>query len=36
VLLDGRPAADAGPQPVRNYLGAACQLGDMPLRAVTW
>jgi glycine reductase len=36
VLLDGRPAADAGPQPVRNYLGAACQMGDMPLRAVTW
>jgi glycine reductase len=35
-LLDGRPAADAGPQPVRNYLGATCQIGDLCLRAVTW
>jgi len=34
LLLDGRPAVDAGPMPVRNYLGAACQLGDMDLRGV--
>ena len=34
VLLDGRPAADCGPVPVRNYLGATCQMGDMDLRAV--
>lgn len=36
VLLDGRPAAGCGPMPVRNYLGATCQLGDHDLRAVTW
>ena len=36
TLLDGRPADDCGPVPVRNYLGATCQLGDMDLRAVTW
>jgi glycine reductase complex component B subunit alpha and beta len=36
LLLDGRPAADCGPVPVRNYLGATCQMGDMDLRAVTW
>jgi len=36
TLLDGRPAADCGPVPVRNYLGAACQMGDLDLRAVTW
>ena len=35
-LLDGRPAADCGPVPVRNYLGATCQMGDLDLRAVTW
>jgi glycine reductase complex component B subunit alpha and beta len=34
LLLDGRPAADCGPMPVRNYLGATCQLGDLDLRAV--
>jgi glycine reductase complex component B subunit alpha and beta len=34
VLLDGRPAGDAGPMPVRNYLGATCQMGDMDLRGV--
>ncbi len=34
VLLDGRRAAEAGPVPVRNYLGAVCQMGDMDLRAV--
>ena len=34
VLLDGRPARDAGPVPVRNYLGATCQMGDLDLRAV--
>ncbi len=36
VLLDGRQAADCGPVPVRNYLGATCQMGDLDLRAVTW
>jgi glycine reductase len=36
TLLDGRPAADSGPVPVRNYLGATCQMGDLDLRAVTW
>lgn len=36
TLLDGRPADDCGPVPVRNYLGAACQLGDHDLRAVAW
>jgi glycine reductase len=36
TLLDGRPAADCGPVPVRAYLGAACQMGDMDLQAVTW
>jgi glycine reductase len=36
ILLDGRPAADCGPVPVRNYLGATCQLGDRDLRAVAW
>ncbi len=36
VLLDGRSAADCGPVPVRNYLGATCQMGDLRLRAVTW
>jgi glycine reductase len=36
TLLDGRPAADCGPVPVRNYLGATCQMGDLDLRAVTW
>jgi glycine reductase len=36
ILLDGRPAADCGPVPVRNYLGATCQMGDTDLRAVTW
>ena len=34
ILLDGRPAESAGPVPVRNYLGATCQMGDMDLRAV--
>jgi glycine reductase len=32
-LLDGTPAADAGPIPVRNYLGAANQMGQLALRA---
>jgi hypothetical protein len=35
-LLDGRPAGDCGPIPVRHYLGAACQMGDLDLRAVSW
>jgi glycine reductase len=36
TLLDGRPAAGCGPVPLRNYLGATCQMGDLDLRAVTW
>jgi glycine reductase len=36
TLLDGRLAAGCGPVPVRNYLGATCQMGDLDLRAVTW
>jgi glycine reductase len=36
TLLDGRRAADCGPVPVRNYLGATCQMGDLDLRAATW
>lgn len=36
VLLNGQPAIDAGPVPVRNYLGATSQMGDMRLKAVTW
>ncbi len=35
-LVDGRPAADAGPIPVRNYLAASNQMGEMNLRGVTW
>jgi sarcosine reductase len=32
-LLDGRPAKEAGPIPVRNYLGAANQMGQLALGA---
>lgn len=32
-LLDGTPAAEAGPIPVRNYLGAANQMGQLALGA---
>jgi glycine reductase len=32
-LLDGTPAAAAGPIPVRNYLGAANQMGQLVLGA---
>jgi sarcosine reductase len=32
-LLDGRAAAEAGPIPVRNYLGAANQMGQLTLGA---
>ena len=35
VLLDGTPAAAAGPIPVRNYLGAANQMGQLALSART-
>lgn len=35
TLLDGSPAADAGPVPVRNYLGAANQMGQLALSAKT-
>lgn len=34
-LLDGTPAVDAGPIPVRNYLGAANQMGQLALSART-
>ena len=34
-LLDGTPAAEAGPIPVRNYLGAANQMGQLALSART-
>jgi glycine reductase complex component B subunit alpha and beta len=33
TLLDGRPAHEAGPIPVRNYLGAANQMGQLALGA---
>jgi glycine reductase complex component B subunit alpha and beta len=36
VLLDGLPAVDTGTIPLRNYLGATSQMGDMHLKAVTW
>jgi hypothetical protein len=36
TLLDGTPAAAAGPIPVRNYLGATNQTGQLPLTATTW
>jgi hypothetical protein len=36
TLLDGAPAADAGPIPVRNYLGATNQTGQHALTAKTW
>jgi glycine reductase complex component B subunit alpha and beta len=35
-LLDGTPAAEAGPIPVRNYLGATNQMGQLALTATTW
>ncbi|HEX2045010.1 MAG TPA: glycine/sarcosine/betaine reductase component B subunit [Gaiellaceae bacterium] len=36
VLLDGTPAAEAGEIPVRNYLGATNQMGQLALTATTW
>jgi glycine reductase len=36
TLLDGMPAAAAGPIPVRNYLGATNQTGQHALTATTW
>jgi glycine reductase complex component B subunit alpha and beta len=36
TLLDGTPAAAAGPIPVRNYLGAANQMGQLALGAKSW
>lgn len=36
TLLDGSPAREAGPIPVRNYLGATNQMGQHALTAVTW
>lgn len=35
VLRNGRPAIEAGPVPVRDYLGATSEMGDMRLKAVT-
>jgi sarcosine reductase len=35
TLLDGTDAADAGPIPVRNYFGAANQMGQLTLGART-
>jgi glycine reductase len=35
TLLDGTAAANAGPIPVRNYLGAANQMGQLSLGALT-
>jgi glycine reductase complex component B subunit alpha and beta len=36
VLLDGTNAAEAKPVPVRNYLGATNQMGQLDLTAVAW
>jgi hypothetical protein len=36
TLLDGAPASDPGPIPVRNYLGATSQTGQHALTATTW
>ncbi len=36
TLLDGRSAVAAGPVPVRNYLGAANQMGQLALQGVAW
>jgi glycine reductase complex component B subunit alpha and beta len=36
VLLDGTAAAAAGAIPVRNYLGAVNQTGQLALTATTW
>jgi glycine reductase complex component B subunit alpha and beta len=36
TLLDGTPAAAAGPIPARNYLGATNQTGQHALTATTW
>lgn len=36
TLLDGTPAVAAGPLPVRNYLGATNQMGQLTLQATTW
>jgi Glycine/sarcosine/betaine reductase component B subunits len=35
-LLDGTPADEAGPIPVRNYFGAANQMGQLDLGATSW
>jgi glycine reductase len=35
TLLTGSPASDAGPVPVRHYLGAANQMGQLALSAET-
>jgi len=36
ALLDGTPAADVAPIPVRNYLGAANQMGQLCAGAMSW
>jgi glycine/sarcosine/betaine reductase component B subunit len=36
LLVDGSRAAEAGPIPVRNYFGAANQMGQLDLGATSW
>jgi glycine reductase complex component B subunit alpha and beta len=36
TLLDGTPAAAAGRVPVRNYLGATNQMGQLALQGMAW
>jgi glycine reductase len=36
TLIDGTPAREAGPIPVRNHLGATNQMGQLALTATTW
>ena len=36
LLLDGTPAREPRPIPVRNYLGATNQMGQLVLTATTW
>jgi hypothetical protein len=36
TLLDGTPAAEAGTITVRDYFGAANQMGQLDLGGVSW
>jgi hypothetical protein len=36
ILLDGTRAAEAGSIPVRNYFGAANQMGQLDLGVTSW